>query len=261
MERRNSSCRTSGGRTVRIARRGKAISLALLLCLLSSSAHAVCLEPQPRLVCAEYFSAQTVVVARLVRSRYVDPKNTIDYHLYSLRTERVLRGRIGPEFPIYEENSSGRASFDWKKGETYLLFLTYRKQDHGWELDGCGNSGPVAKSAAALKEIDKITAATNEAGGTISGEVGLESGVTVVAKGAVGSFRTTSDELGQFRIHVPSGVYSVKAIQRGARFAANDLSYELPRNVHIENGGCAQIRFDRTKPSDPKEPSERLPGR
>jgi hypothetical protein len=219
------------------------------------------MEPQPRLLCAEYFSEQTVVIARLVRSRYVDPKNAIDYHLYSLRAERVLRGRVDPEFPIYEENSSGRASFDWEKGETYLLFLTYRKQDHGWELDGCGNSGPISKSAAALKEIDKITAAANGVGGTILGEVWLEPGVTVIAKGAVGSFRATSDERGQFRIHVPAGVYSVQAMKRGARFAANDLSYELPRNVHIENGGCAQLRFDRINPSDPRQPSERLPGR
>lgn len=246
---------------MRITSRGKAISLALLWCLLISSAHAVCMDPQPRQVCAEYFREQTVVIARLVHSRYVDPKNAIDYHLYSLRTERVLRGRIDPEFSIYEENSSGRASFNWEKGETYLLFLSYSKHDRGWEFDGCGNSGPITKSAASLKEIDKIIAVVNGTGGTISGEVGLESGVTVVAKGAVGSFRTTSDELGQFRIHVPAGVYSVKAIQRGARFAANDLSYELPSNVHIENGGCAQIRFDRIKPSDPKEPSERLRGR
>jgi hypothetical protein len=213
------------------------------------------------LVCAEYFSEQTVVITRLVRTRYVNPKNAIDYHLYSLRTERVLRGRIDPEFTIYEENSSGRASFNWKKGETYLLFLSYSKQDHGWELDGCGNSGPLSKSAAALKEIDQISTAANGAGGTISGEVWLEPGVTVIAKGSVGSFRATSDRQGQFRIHVPAGVYSVQAMQRGTRFAANDFSYELPRNVHIENGGCAQIRFDRARISDPRQPSERLPGR
>jgi len=245
-----------------VGNRGKGVPVALLLCLLISSARAVCMNPQPRLVCAEYFQEQTVVIARLVRSRYVEPKSdAIDYHIYSMHTERVLHDRIDPEFRIYEENSSGRASFDWKEGETYLLFLSYSKQDRGWELDGCGNSGPITKSAAALKEINKISAAINGEGGTISGEVWLDPGVTVIAKGAIGSFRTTSDERGQFRIHVPAGVYSVQAIQRGTRFAANDLSYELPRNVHIENGGCVQIRFDRIKPNDPRQPSERLPGR
>lgn len=247
-------------RTVIVAR---TVSLLLLLSLLNSSAGAVCMNPQPRLVCAEYFKEQVVVVARLVRSRYVEPKNpdAIDYHLYSMQSERVLRGQIAPAFRIYEENSSGRAGFDWKEGETYLLFLSYRKQDRGWELDGCGNSGPLSQSAAALKEIDKINAAKNGDGGAILGEVWFDPGVTVVARGAIGSFYTRSDEQGQFRIHVPAGIYSVSVTQRGTRFAPNDLSYELPHNVHIENGGCVQIRFDRVEPGKPRLPSERLPGR
>lgn len=242
--------------------RGKCVTVALLLCLLISSAHAVCMNPQPRLVCAEYFQEQTVVVARLVRSHYVEPKgDAIDYHIYSMRAERVPHGRIDQEFRIYEENSSGRANFDWKEGETYLLFLSYRKQDRGWELDGCGNSGLVSKSSAALKEIEKISAATNKTGGIISGEVWFETGVTVIAEGSAGRFRGTSDTHGQFHIHVPAGFYAVRAMQRGTRFAANDLSYELPRKVHIQNGGCAQIRFDRVEPGELRRRSERLPGR
>lgn len=241
----------------------KAISLILLLCLLNRTAGAVCMNPQPRLVCAEYFKEQVVVVARLTRLRYVEPKNTdaIDYHLYSMQSERVLRGRIDSVFQIYEENSSGRAGFDWNKGETYLLFLSYHKQARSWELDGCGNSAPISQAAAVLKEIDRLNAAKKSDGGMILGEFWFDPGVTVTAHGTNRSFSTHSDEQGHFRIHVPAGTYSVLATQRGARFAANDLSYELPRNVRIENGGCAQIRFDRVEPGDPRLPSERLPGR
>jgi hypothetical protein len=241
----------------------KAVTLALLLCLLISSAGAVCMNPQPRLVCAEYFKKQTVVVAGLVRSRYIVPKNddAMDYHLYTLQTERVLRGQINPRFRVYEENSSGRAGFDWKQGETYLLFLSYIKQDRGWELDGCGNSGPISRSAAVLKEIDKINAAGDGAGGMITGEVWFDPGVTVIAQGDAGRFHAISDKEGHFHVHVPAGVYSVRAGRRGVRFVANDLSYELPNRVRIENGGCAQIRFDRVEKDEPKRPSERLPGR
>src|SRR5262249_53988892 len=86
----------------------------LVLCLCVTSASAVCNSPQPRLVCAEFFREQVVVSARLARIRYVEPKDAMDYHVYTMQTDRVLRGNINPTFRIYEENSSGRASFEWK---------------------------------------------------------------------------------------------------------------------------------------------------
>ena len=109
----NNLCRSSRELEMRVGSLGKGVTVTLLLCLLVSSAHAVCMDPQPRLVCAEYFHEQTVVIARLFRSHYVEPKgDAIDYHIYSMRAENILHGRIDPEFRIYEENSSGRANFD-----------------------------------------------------------------------------------------------------------------------------------------------------
>jgi len=229
----------------------KAAALALLLCLLISSAGAVCDVPRPRLVCAEYFKEQAVVIARLVRTRYVNPRNAMDYHIYTMQTERVLRGQISHGFRIYEENSSGRAGFDWKKGENYLLFLSYSKSDKGWELDGCGNSLPVRKAAVVLKEIDRIKAAGNTDGGEISGEVMFDPGVTVIARGSAGTFRARSGREGRYRIHVPAGVYSVRAVQPGARFVADVFSYERPSRVRLANGGCAQIQFVEASPDPP----------
>jgi hypothetical protein len=239
----------------------KLCACALLLCVFVSSASAVCMGPQPRLVCAEFFREQVVVTARLVRTRYVDPKrdDAMDYYLYTMQTDRVLRGRIAPRFRIYEENSSGRAGFGWNVGETYLLFLSYMKGDRAWELDGCGNSGPLRKSAEVLKEIDKIKTATD--GGVIAGEVWFDPGVTVIVQGTGGTFRTQSDKESQFRVQVPAGVYSVRPVERGARFVADALSYELPRHVRIQNGSCAQIRFNREEPGERKQPSERPPGK
>lgn len=239
----------------------KLCSCTLVLCLLVSSAGAVCMSPQPRLVCAEFFKEQVVVIARLVRLRYVDPKkgDAMDYHIYTMQTDRVLRGKIDARFRIYEENSSGRAGFDWKVGEFYILFLSYNETDRGWELDGCGNSGTLAQLGKVLGEIEKIKRATD--GGAIVGEVWFDPGVTVIVQGTGGTFRTKSDQEGQFRVGVPAGVYSVRAVKRGAHFVANDLSYELPRDVRIENGSCAQIRFDRVELGESKLPSERRPGR
>jgi hypothetical protein len=216
--------------------------------------------PQPRLVCAEFFKEHVVVIARMVGARYVDPKgDAMDYHTYTMRTDRVLRGNIGTGFRIYEENSSGRAGFDWKIGESYLLFLSYSKEDHGWELDGCGNSGPLRQSGKVLSEIDKIKAATD--GGAIAGEVWFHPGVMVIAQGTGGTFRTRADNEGQFRLQVPAGVYSVRAVQRGRRFVADDFSYELPRRVRIQNGSCVQIVFVRVERGDTREPLDRPPGR
>jgi hypothetical protein len=81
-----------------------------------------------------------------------------------------------------------------------------------------------------------------------------------MVRGTGGRFQTRSDEKGQFRLRVPAGVYSVRAVERGARFVADDLSYELPRHLRIENGSCAQIFFNRAEPEEQKQPSERPPG-
>ena len=236
----------------------KLCSCMLVLCLCVTSASAVCNSPQPRLVCAEFFREQVVVIARLARIRYVDPKDAMDYHLYTMQTDRVLRGKIDVTFRIYEENSSGRASFDWKTAETYLLFLSYNKRDRGWELDGCGNSGPLRKSTKTLSDIANIETTI---GGDISGEVSSDPGLSVVVRGTGGTYKTISDRKGNFRVHVPAGVYSVRAVERGAYFVVDDFSYEQPDRVHIENGSCAQIQFNRVQPGEHKQPSERPPGR
>ena len=232
----------------------KLCSCMLVLCLCVSAANAVCQNPQPRLVCAEFFREQVVVTARLARIRYVVPKDAMDYHLYTMQTDRVLHGTINMTFRIYEENSSGRASFEWKTGETYLLFLSYNKRDGGWELDGCGNSSPVRKSTKTLSDIANIKTTI---GGDISGEVWFDPGVTVVVQGTAGTYKTKSDREGNFRVHVPAGVYSVQAVEQGAHFVVDDFSYEMPGRVHIENGSCAQIRFNRVEPEERRHP----PGR
>jgi hypothetical protein len=127
----------------------KLCSCMLVLFLLVSSSGSLCLRPQPRLVCAEFFREQAVVIAHLARVRHVDPKNddAMDYYVYSMQTDRVLRGKIGATFRVHDEHSTAGAGFDWEVGDTYLLFVSYSREEHAWLLDICGNSGPLRGSA------------------------------------------------------------------------------------------------------------------
>lgn len=242
----------------------KLCSCALVLFLLASSASSLCMRPQPRLVCAEFFSSQVVVIAHLMRARHFKAKNddAIDYSLYTMHTDQVLRGKIDATFRVNDLNSPAGAAFLWEVGETYLLFISYSSEDHAWVLDNCGNSDPLRSSAQALREIERIGAAT---GGVVAGEIwdgsGVTiSGVTIIVQGRSGTFRTRSDKEGQFSVHVLAGVYSARAVEPGARFVVDALSYEKPRHVRIENGSCVQIAFDRIE-AEPKQPPGRPSGR
>ena len=207
---------------------------------------AVCSVPQPRLVCAEYFNSQAVVTATLVAKKHVVPKDKMDWFVYTLQTKTVLRGTTPASFPIYEENSSGRATFGWKVGTTYLLFLWYSKEGGAWELDGCGNSAPLKQAAATLKQIQHIRTVH---GGSIRGVTSTPAlseplpGVMVVARGSNGKFTTTTNPAGEFMIHLPAGQYTVRAIRLGWSFEPDDFTYEDPAKIRIQNGGCAQVQL------------------
>lgn len=219
--------------------------LLVLVALLYTRASAVCSAPQPRLVCAEYFASQAVVEAKLVGSEYIAPANDIDGHVYHLKTEKTLRGNTGPTFDVWDENSSGRTTFDWTSGHSYLLFLL-RKGDRGWVVDGCGNSGPLESAATALKQVQEIP---SEHQGMIQVAVGGDwlawsppvAGLLTKAQGPGGTYSATTNRKGVAEIHVSAGKYSVTVPDRTV--LPFDFSYDDPGKVVVENGGCAQIQF------------------
>jgi hypothetical protein len=57
---------------------------------------------------------------------------------------------------IHEGNDSGRATFDWVPGGKYLLFLFYVPREKSWELDGCGNSGPISGAETTLSQASFV---------------------------------------------------------------------------------------------------------
>ena len=69
---------------------------AAVALLLPLPAESFCSDPQPRLVCAEYFASQLVVEATLLQTREVHDKGdpeSISAFVYTLRVERVFRSR------------------------------------------------------------------------------------------------------------------------------------------------------------------------
>jgi hypothetical protein len=227
------------------------VLLTVICLLLGPQAIAVCSVPQPRLVCAEYFASNVVVEATLVRTRVIHEKDQpelVRAHLYRLRVNHILRGETGESIRVYEENDSGRAAFDWTLGRKYLLFLLYSPEGKFWALDGCGNSGLLNQAKAALSEISSIQSRHDEFG-LIQGMVSLqtlsvpEPGVRVEALGGGRHYVARTNEKGEFQIKVPTGRYIVRGAGTGFRIGAADLSYENPRKLQVEPGGCVQIQL------------------
>jgi hypothetical protein len=219
----------------------------LLLVLLSLFSHQVArayCSPLPRLICAEYANSRAVVTARLLQIKHVAPPDRQDWFVYTLEINEVLKGQIGQQFRVYEENSSGRASFVWKKGESYLLFLQPR-DDQTWWLYGCGNSELLRRSSRTLEVIRSLA---SRRGALIHGLVRSRNGGSGLANAAVeisgngSSYKTTTDREGMFRLHVPTGRYSVRVILKGWSIQEDKvLTYEDAGDLTIDDGGCAQV--------------------
>jgi hypothetical protein len=168
-----------------------------------------------------------------------------------MQTERVLRGKVPAIFRVVDgAYASGRALAP-EKGKRYLFFLSYQKDHMAWALDGCGNSGLLQSSTEALEEIHQLQAGGN--GGTIQGNVWLAgdatvkaSGATVLVRGKPGTFKATTDQEGNFKVHVPAGLYSAMVFQEGKRFEPDIWSYEDPKRFRVSNGGSAQLQFEQS---------------
>ena len=223
-------------------------ALLLISCFLQSSVFAWC-SVLPRLVCAEYSQSKLVVIAKLTHKQHFQPHDEQDYYVYTLETSRTLRGVVSTKFRVWEENSSGRASFNWSVGKTYLLFLN-PTDDGMWSLYGCGNSAPVDEAGFALKVIDTLK---DRNGGVIQGlltEGGYPprtdlSGITIEIRSKNGEYKAVTNSKGEFKIRVPVGQYTAVPVRAGWSFKKNIESFEAPGNINIENGGGAQVQFER----------------
>jgi len=177
----------------------------------------------------------------------------ITAHVYTLRVNRTLRGKLGRTIRVYEGNDSGRATFDWVSGREYLLFLFHPAVGNALGLDSCGNSGPLSKADTALSEIGAIKAAHD--GGVIDGVVSDQvlsnpiPRIHMEALGPTGRYAATTNEKGEFQLKVPAGQYVIRASGLGFTFARADISYGDPANIRIKQGGCAQVQLTKVESS------------
>ena len=213
-----------------------------------------CGLPQPRLVCQEYFAESVVVVAKLARMRHVDagPGQT-EGNFYYFEVVRRLKGKILNRFQVFEEPTSGRAQFEWKRGDEYLLFVSYSKEDRGWELDGCGNSSPMSKADKVLKEIARIRSGKTREFivGDFSSTETLPP-LTVKIEGEGKTYTVLTDNKNAFSIRVPPGSYVVTVSHPGWQFEKDRVSYDDPAKITIEAGRCAQVQFQGQKAQAPE---------
>lgn len=218
--------------------------------------YAVCQFPLPRMVCAEYFHSEAVVQATLIKveddQRYGKAPYEVVGWYYTLSTDQVFRGALGKTIRIYEENSSGRAPFEWKLGMKYVLFLHSETLDGGNKaltVDGCGNSGPMAQSVSVLRQIEQIDKHSGNAfiTGTVAGyNLGVPApGIHIEASGDGSVYKALTDRKGNLRIRVPAGKYRVRPVQKTPSVVAYDLSYDDPQDLEMQPGSCSQVMFYR----------------
>lgn len=223
----------------------KSFLTGLLLIISQPGAHAYC-NRLPRLICAEYANADVVVIAKLVATKHYAPRDKQDWNVYTLKPDKVLRGGLADEFRVYEENSSGRATFDWIRGESYLLFLTNRGDGLYW-LYGCGNSSPLKHAKRILDAIDSMKSRKGSFVQGIVGQTGKaanfkQARITIESKAQ--TYRAALDSDGKFGVHVPAGRYVIRVSLPGWSFEKDPLdSYEDPAAVTVEDGSCAEVSF------------------
>ena len=172
---------------------------------------------------------------------------------YTLKTDRVFRGTPEQTIRIYEENDSGRASFEWKVGAKYILFLfdSHERPDQNlFAFDGCGNSGPASHASSVFREIGQVKCERRTA--LITGAVsvfnlsGPVPDIEVVARGGGATYSGTTDRKGRFAIKVAPGDYIVEPVHPNSSFTVFDMSYEDPRHLAMQAGSCAQVQFIET---------------
>src|SRR6185369_1268405 len=103
-------------------------------------------------------------------------------------------------------------------------------------------SGEVSKRKNTLQQIEHLSGLR---GGLITGEVtsGQEAiaNARIIATNKIDGkhFETKSGAQGAFSLNVPPGEYSVQVESSGNAFDADDFSYEDPKSIKLEHGGCA----------------------
>jgi len=224
--------------------------------LIAGSAQAYCLQPQPVRVCTEFFHSENVVVAKILAVRKIpdtpDPNN-VEGWFYKIAVSKSYRGEKLANDEIYTGNDETK--FTMEVGKSYLLFINKNQQSRP-APDACGNSSELSQADKSIAAIDQVLKASAGGGADIAGRVMLplpgsqaisDSGapaIPVTVQNYVGRDQTiTTDQQGNFSIHVPAGHYTVVGMSEFWNVVPYSLAYMKPTDFELPDGSCADLVF------------------
>lgn len=222
-----------------MSRTSFAIGLGTIAVFVSGTAGAFCSAPPPK-VCSAYFQADVVV-----RGKVLSVQRDADFIHYEVSVEKAFKGPQQPVMSFDTGNDSGRLPLD--VGFEYVLFA-YRNEDR---LELTCNELPLsvpAKVAVVSHEIEQLQASKATVA-TIEGQVltanysAPSPGVAVVATGADGVHKATSNSEGLFSMSVSPGLYRVDVDPKVAEQTIYSEIYTNPKALRLAPGQCAQLQY------------------
>ena len=163
------------------------------------------------------------------------------------RIEKMWRGDAAAEVYVMTGAGSGDCGYDFKPGESYLVY-TYWRAGVPW-TGTCGRTRRLADAAADVAYL--VTSHEPRGGATVFGNVEYSrgsgslrsrpaTGYAISLSGNGRTWRTTTDARGRYEFsQIPVGRYSI-----AVGLHAGQRAYGLPPDIEIvDTRGCASANF------------------
>ena len=224
-----------------------------------------CMENPP---CAAIGWADAVVVGTVVQTEREVIRGGLGWVVHRVAVAQSLRGSPGtvvtlvPDVTVtaadLERASTQTATteimstcqYPFEVGEQYLIYLR-RRSDGRWTTSACAGTKPIGKATADLDYFAGLSAAAPDArvfgsvtravpDASVPAGIGTRPapGVRVAVTGAAVRLTLTSDDKGEFDVHVPPGEYTVAPV-----VASTVKAYNAPAHISVRAYACAPLRF------------------
>jgi hypothetical protein len=224
-----------------------------------------CMENPP---CAAAGWADAVVVGRVIGVEREVIRGGLGWRVHRVAVSQPLRGSPGAAVTLVPDVNVTSAELDrastqtgeteilstcdyaFEVGEQYVIYLR-RRPDGRWTTSKCAGTTPLSEATADLDYFADLVAAAPDARiyGSVtravpdpSDSTGVgttpEPGVSVAVSGAGVRLTVTSDDKGEFDIHVPPGDYTVAPV-----IASTVKAYNAPARISVRAYACAPVRF------------------
>lgn len=218
-------------------------------CFLTLGAKAVLPVPEPR-VCSQFFNSDLVAVVDVLSSRIFFGQEGGGEAIYTVRTAVVFRGYAEGEFEIRAGLNSARGSL--VVGATNLVFAVQHKSEfedkQAFFIYRSSNTGELVTGDRRLQQVrELLSGRMSKAKASVRGYVypyptPIPSNAKFVARSKSRTYSARADSDGWFEFHLPSGVYDIIP-ENAEQIMGYDLSYNNPKQLHVETGRCYEVAF------------------